>query len=93
MNDLDQTQAFEEGWCISECSGSHYIPEGWFDIQRLDEADRFRTDREAQAYVFNKAAEGSEYHLNAVKMWEDVNFRMVRRLQQKQVREYLNKGY
>jgi hypothetical protein len=81
MKDFDDTQAIEEGWCISCCEGSHYIPNGWYDLQRWDEDTEFNTDQDAVAFVHQRAIDGSEYHREALSKMEDMNFRMVRELQ------------
>lgn len=81
MDKFDETQSYEEGWCISQCEGSIYVPNGWYDLQRLDEDTTFRTDLEAKAFVHQRAIEGSEYHREALFRMENENFRMVRKLQ------------
>lgn len=81
MEAFDQTQANEEGWCISQCSGSQYFPEDWFDIQCWAESDRFENDLQALTFVINKVNERSEYHMNALTAMESTNFSMVREYQ------------
>jgi len=77
LMDFDQTQSYEEGWCISECIGSSYFPDGWVEIERLDEADVFDSDFAATAYVYNKASEGSDYHRKAIIAMEKANFSLI----------------
>lgn len=79
--EFDQTQAYEEGWVISEVSGSSYFPDGWLNIEKLDTHPRFRGDFEAVAHVYGCAGWGSEYHKNAILYMEKTNFDRVRLLQ------------
>lgn len=76
MDDFNQDRAFNEGWCVSECNGSTYFPEGWLDIQRLDEANVFENDWQATAHVHTLAASGSEYHRDAIRYAEENNFKL-----------------
>ena len=78
---FDNKQAFNEGWCITTCMGSMYFPDGWVSIEKLDESTGFKNDFAAIAHVFNQAANGSKYHINAVKYMETTNFNRVRELE------------
>ena len=71
-------QAYAEGWCVSQCSGSQYTPEDWFALQRLEEVSYFNSDWEALAYVTKQAAAGSEYHRSAMLYMEQQNFKLLR---------------
>lgn len=61
---FDSTQAMEESWAIFQCFGSQA---GDWQLQKLDEERVFDTDDQAWDFVIRKAAEGSEYHLSALR--------------------------
>lgn len=54
--DFDNTQAFAEGWALFDDG----------DLQRLDEAEVFSSDREAARFVLDQAMAGSRYHQQAL---------------------------
>jgi hypothetical protein len=60
---FDNTQAHEEGWGIFDCDGSD---NGRWQLQRVDEDEKFPSDDEAWAHVVAKAHAGSEYHHSAL---------------------------
>ncbi|MGJ4953116.1 hypothetical protein [Bradyrhizobium sp. HKCCYLS20291] len=60
---FDNNRAFDEGWGIFECSGSENGP---YQLQKLDESDKFRNDIEAWRYVVEVADRESEYHQKAL---------------------------
>lgn len=59
--EFDELRANKEGWCISNSS------EGWMAVQKLDSMDTFSTDREAVAYVYWEAVDGSPLHRKAIR--------------------------
>jgi len=75
---FDGEQAINEGWCLSQCTGSSYFPEDWINIERWDESTHFPSDLDAAAFVFSRAAAGSEYHKEAIRVMETTNFDRVR---------------
>jgi hypothetical protein len=77
FNPEDPDQAYAEGWCIAECQGSHYFPDGWYDLQRWDEAGVFKLDIYAVAFVTDKAASHSEYHSSALMYMEQQNMKLL----------------
>lgn len=56
-------QAFTEGWGIFDCDGSENGP---WQIQRIDEDEKFPSDDEAWLHVAEKAKAGSAYHRGAI---------------------------
>ena len=76
-SNFDDERAASEGWCLSECTGSSYFPDGWTDLQKIDESEVFVSDWEALAYVCLRAASGSEFHRNAIEEWERRNFMLI----------------
>jgi hypothetical protein len=76
-NEFDNERAASEGWCLSECTASTYFPDGWTDLQKLDESGVFDSDWEALAYVCLRASSGSEFHRNTIKEWERRNFKLI----------------
>ena len=77
MKTFDETQSYSEGWLATTVSGSVYFPEEWMQIERFDEMEVFKNDWEAVAFVTQKAAEGSQYHRDALIMIEKSNFNLV----------------
>ncbi len=75
---LNQDQAYAEGWCVSECSGSSTIPEGWHEIQKLDAANVFESDDAARAHVYTQAAAGSEYHRKLLTFMDNRNYALTK---------------
>ena len=75
---FDQTQAESEGWCVTECTGSSYYPDGWMDIQKNDESEMFENDWDALAFVALRAASGSPYHRAAIRFAEKHNFSLIK---------------
>jgi len=59
---FDNTQALSEGWGIFSLNRDDEP----FQLQRDDEEDVFEDDDEAWAFVFQKADEGSTYHIEAM---------------------------
>lgn len=74
---FDQKQANDEGWCVSQCIGSSYFPDGWMDIQKWNTSDVFENDLAALSFVAFKASVGSEYHIAAIKYYEQENFSLI----------------
>lgn len=79
---FDNTQAANEGWCISECFGSKNGP---WQLQKDDCQDKFAKDSEAWQHVVTQADAGSAYHKAALEFLlqhsrqeYDVIFRNVR---------------
>ena len=69
--EFDQQQALDEGWCVVERDS-----DGWLEIQRDDVwggVERFVDDIEAGQYVVERADEGSQYHLSALRYITDAN--------------------
>ena len=64
--DEDEAVANKEGWTISQCYGSAALPDGAYDIQKLDEADIFHEDAAAIAHVYWGATAGSPLHARAL---------------------------
>jgi hypothetical protein len=56
----DEAAANAEGWCVSNSS------DGFDEIQRLDDAGKFREDAAAIAHVYWRARTGSDLHRRAV---------------------------
>ena len=54
--------AKEEGWGIFECYGSE---DGFLQIQKIDDDDKFRNDIEAITFVLTLANSGSQLHKKA----------------------------
>lgn len=75
--EFNQARAENEGWCISQCFGSSYFPEGWYNLERLDTMSVFKSDWDAQAFVAGCAAQGSEYHKRAIMWREQRNFELI----------------
>ena len=67
---FDNAIAFDQGWGIFDCYGSENGP---WQLQRLDESDRFLTDIEAWRLVVDQAAAGSAYHQTALQFIADHN--------------------
>lgn len=65
-------QAGKEGWCISDSSGSENGP---WQLQRVDEYEKFPSDDEAWLYVHGKAAKGSKYHQSALDYLKTANLK------------------
>lgn len=74
MPNFDNTQAFREGWCLSDC----FFDDGYrYQIQRLDNPSAayeggpsepvFEDDFKALEFVKTQADAGSEYHIIAIK--------------------------
>lgn len=68
---FDNTQAMAEGWAISECLG-HDLP---WQLQQMDDKEEFpnpfQGDGDAWTFVITKAAEGSDYHKDALRFLRD----------------------
>jgi hypothetical protein len=60
---FDNELAEKEGWFISE---TNHIPSDW-QLQRSDEDQVFKDDKEAYKFVVLKAMGGSEYHISALR--------------------------
>lgn len=60
IEQFDATRAIEEGWSIFSVGGNAY------QLQRLDEAEVFKSDEDAWKFVWDKAQEGSFYHQSAL---------------------------
>lgn len=67
---FNDDQAMSEGWIIAECYGSE---NGDYQLQRIDEDEKFKSDDEAWLYVYKKAHEGSSYHQQALMFLNDNN--------------------
>jgi hypothetical protein len=67
---FDDTQAVSEGWSIVETDGSENGP---YQLQKIDEFDKFKSDDEAWLYVYRRANEGSAYHQQALAYLDDNN--------------------
>lgn len=63
MNNIDNTQAFTEGWAIFDCDGSE---NGQWQLCKVDEDNIFESDILAWAFVRAKAENGSAYHQSAL---------------------------
>lgn len=62
----DSDAATKEGWAVFSCYCSNSRPEGFEEIQRVDEAGVFESDNEAIAHVYFRATEGSVLHRKAL---------------------------
>lgn len=61
---FDNRQAHEEGWGIFDlCEVGRADP---YQLQRVDEDERFASDDDAWRHVAARAAEGSAYHSAAL---------------------------
>ncbi len=70
MEFFDGMQAISEGWGIFECFGSE---NGDYQLQRIDEDEKFKDDRDAWLFVYNMAHKGSNYHIQALDYLSIVN--------------------
>lgn len=62
--EFDCGRAMREGWVILEAEGS--LAEGRWQLQRLDEMERFDGDWAAWEFVIGLAVRGSTYHKAAL---------------------------
>lgn len=60
--------AKKEGWGIFECYGSE---EGFIQIQKIDDEDKFKNDMEAIRFVLKLAKLGSYLHKKAINISSD----------------------
>ena len=67
---FDDAQAVAEGWSIVETDGSENGP---YQLQKIDEYDKFYSDDEAWIHVFMRAYLGSAYHQQALAFLDDNN--------------------
>jgi hypothetical protein len=66
---FDNQQAHAEGWGIFDlCEVGRADP---YQLQRIDEDERFASDDDAWRYVTARAAEGSAYHRTALDFLRD----------------------
>ena len=65
----DDNAAMAEGWAIFDADGSVQNKDGRspFQLQRIDEMEKFDGDIEAWRYVIDRAKEGSLLHLGALR--------------------------
>ena len=56
----------KEGWIISYSEGTHRG--NGYHIEKYEEAGIFETDRDAVEHVFGLAAQGSQFHREAIKL-------------------------
>lgn len=68
----DQGVAEAEGWGIFDCRLVFGPDE--FRIEKLDEADVFDSDYDAQQFVLERASAGSAFHRMALLILERDNF-------------------
>lgn len=66
MINFDNTQAMEEGWCISEVGSTEP-----FRLEKLDEANKFDSDDQAHLFVVVMSFVGSSYHRSALQFLYD----------------------
>lgn len=67
---FDNTQALQEGWCISfACGGS---VDDNYQIQKLDEVDIFENDSDAHKMIVNKS-KTSQYHKDVLDLIKTYN--------------------
>lgn len=64
----DDAAAQKEGWSLFVCSGSQYIPEGAYDIQKADDVGIFNSDDAALLHVNAFADLGFELHKKALRL-------------------------
>ena len=67
--EFNNAQAMQEGWAIFDCNGDG----GRWQLQRIDEDEKFPSDDEAWTFVTDKARSGSAYHRCAIEYLRDHN--------------------
>ena len=56
----DEKQMYDEGWCVSNTNL------GFYEIQRIDELEKFDSDAAAIAHIYWMAGTGSVLHKKAI---------------------------
>lgn len=70
IEEIDQTQAFNEGWCISYAHRGEETDS--YEIQALNDAGIFENDSDAHLYLCKRAVQ-SDYHYNILNHIRRVN--------------------
>lgn len=63
-------KTLKEGWDMFVCHGSD---DGIVQLQKVDEDDTFKNDKEALTFVIKKAQEGSQIHKDALSLLVEHN--------------------
>ncbi|RQH02736.1 hypothetical protein [Paraburkholderia dinghuensis] len=70
MIGFDDNRAMQEGWSIFDCEGSANGP---WQLQRIDEDEKFMSDGAAWEFVVQQAHVGSVYHASVLNCLYDQN--------------------